>query len=135
LIKFAKIVRQVGILVETAEVALVANIVAWIETDEARKEPPIGLGLAVAAQITLLRKPFLQTVQRLEQEPEGAVVSFLRDRVAAAIDGIVERPTNIAVHTRSSGELQDASSRVARQLARLVSSMPRRSARRASSVE
>jgi hypothetical protein len=89
LIKVAKIVRQVRILVEAADVAFVADIVAGIETHQARKQAPVRLGLGLAAQIALPRQPLLEAAQCLEQKLDGAVVSRLRDRVAATVDGVV----------------------------------------------
>src|ERR1700691_1872797 len=54
LVKLAQIIRQVGVFIEPAQVALVADVVARIETHQARKQPPFSLGFDLAAQITLL---------------------------------------------------------------------------------
>src|SRR5580704_4528705 len=89
LIKVAKVVRQVWILVQAADVAFVADIVAGIETHEAWKQAPVRLGLGLAAEIALLGEPLFQAAQGLEQKLDGAVVSLLRDRVAATVDGVV----------------------------------------------
>src|SRR5580704_9638500 len=80
LIKVAKVVRQVWILVEAADVAFVADIVAGIETHEAGKQAPVRLGLGLAAEIALPRQPLLEAVHRLEQKLDGAIISRLRDR-------------------------------------------------------
>src|ERR1700728_2952332 len=63
-----KIVGKILVLIEPAQVALVTDIVAWIETYQAWKQPPVRLGFDVAAQIALFRKLLLQAVQGFEQK-------------------------------------------------------------------
>src|SRR5580704_14284915 len=87
LIKVAQVVRQVWILVEATDVAFVADIVAGIEPHQARKQAPVRLGLGVAAEIALPPEPLFQAAQCLEQKLDGAVVSSLRNRVAATVNG------------------------------------------------
>src|SRR5581483_10167493 len=77
LVEVAQVVRQVRVLAETAQVALVADVVAGIETHQAREQPPIGFGLDVAADIALRGKPLLEAIERLEQKLDRTVVSLL----------------------------------------------------------
>ena len=77
LVEVAKVVREIAVLVEPAQVALVADIIARIEAHQAWKQPPVRLGLDLATEITLARQPLLQAVQRLEQFFDGAVVGLL----------------------------------------------------------
>ena len=54
LIKIAKIVREIGIILDAPQVALVTDIGHRIEADEIGEEPPVGLRLRGAAEIALL---------------------------------------------------------------------------------
>src|SRR3954471_17388961 len=68
LIELAQVIRQVWKLIEPAQIAFVADVVAGIEANETREQPPARLGLGVADEIALLRQPLLQPVQRVEQK-------------------------------------------------------------------
>jgi len=56
-VEFAHVVRQVGIVSDALSVALV-------EAHKRRKQPPIGFGDLTADQISLLREPSVQPVEK-----------------------------------------------------------------------
>jgi hypothetical protein len=53
LVEFAQIVRQVVIVLEPPQIALVGDVIDDIEAHQAGEQPPVGLGLHLAAQIAL----------------------------------------------------------------------------------
>src|SRR3954470_1144049 len=57
LIKIAKVIRQVRVIPDAAQVALEVAVVDRVEANERGKQPPVGLGHARAGDVSLPRKP------------------------------------------------------------------------------
>ena len=76
------------------------QMIDQVEPDERGKEPPVGLGQAVAHQIAGFAQAILQPVQGTEERYDGAVIGFLCRGEAALVDAVVERVVDAVVDGR-----------------------------------
>ncbi len=91
LIQIARIGPEVGIVDQSATVALEVQVIDGIEPHQRREKPPVGFCRPVAEKETRVGKPTLQPVERVEKRADGGIVRFLRGGEARLVDAVVDR--------------------------------------------
>ena len=87
--EIAKVVREIWIVLDPAQIAFEVAVIDGVEADERREQTPIGFGDASANEITLTGERLLQAIERGEQVAERLFVGFLAGRKAGAVNAIV----------------------------------------------
>src|SRR5690606_41847486 len=77
LIEFAQITGQVGIILDTPDIALEVTVVDRIKPHQRGEQSPIRLGNALPSQVSPLREQAVEPVQGREQRPALLLVDVL----------------------------------------------------------
>ena len=80
LVKLAGVTPEVRVVDEPPQIAFEMARIDGIKAHQSGKQPPIGLGEALAAEISAPRELVFEPVEDLEQRMHGFFVSVLRRR-------------------------------------------------------
>ena len=82
--------RQIGIVDNTAEIALEEAVIGDIKTNQGDERPPIRLGKPLAQEVGLSFQPLLQCVQTVEHIGYSRLIRRLAHGESGPVDAVVE---------------------------------------------